>query len=154
MKVFRRTWFSMIRGLIIAPFGGLAIFMAGQLLLPVPVCAVLGIGAAAILAYWAIFSENIHFEVDDDGMFRYYKRGKVQNTFELPHYKIGYYRKTEWGILGDNRIDLKLYDEQGEQTEIEAGPLGTSQFTEMFETMEKYAIKNSETMDAGAKKKP
>lgn len=151
MKVFRRTKFSMIRGLIIAPFGGLAVFFLGQILLPVLLCAVLGIGVAALLAYWAIFSENIYFELDDNGTFRYFKRGKLQNTFDLAKYKIGYYRKTEWGILGDNHIDLKLFDEQGEETDIEAGPLGTSQFNEMFENMEKYAIKNIETLDAGKK---
>jgi hypothetical protein len=141
----------MIRGVIIAPFGGLAIFIVGQIFLPALLCVILGIGAVALLAYWAIFSENIYFELDDDGTFRYFKRGKVQNTFNLSKYKIGYYRKTEWGILGDNHIDLKLYDEQGEETDIEAGPLGTSPFNEMFENMENYAIKNIETLDAAKK---
>jgi hypothetical protein len=142
----------MIRGLIIAPFGGLLLFFLGQILLPVWICVILGIAVAGFLVYIAVFSENIYFELDDDGTFRYHKMGKLQNTFELSKYRIGYHRKTEWGILGDNNIKFKLQDEQGEQTDIEAGPLGTKQFNEMFEAMEQYSIKDIETLEANKNK--
>ena len=149
MKVYKRTLFSMIKGIIIAPFGGLFVFIIGQIFLPVPLCAVLGVITAAIILYISVFSENIYFELDDDGTFRYFKMGALKNTFKLSDFRIGYYRKTEWGILGLNNIDLKIADANGEVTEIDAGPLGTAQFDKMFEEMEKYAIKDIETLSAG-----
>jgi hypothetical protein len=141
MKVYKRTPFSLIQGIILTPFCGLAVFFIGQILLPLWLCIVLGIAAAAFLGYTTILGENIHFEIDDDGAFRYFHRGQLKNTFELSKYGIGYHRRTERGILGNNNISLELLNAEGEQTVIDAGPLGTTQFNEMFTEMEKFAIK-------------
>jgi hypothetical protein len=141
----------MIKGIIVAPFGGLFVFLLAQILLPVPLCAVLGVAVTAIIVYIAVFSENIYFELDNDGTFRYFKKGTLQNTFELSKYRTGYYRRTEWGIFGSNDIKLKLLDAEGKETGIDAGPLGTAQFDEMFKEMGKYAIKDVEVLDAEKK---
>ena len=151
MQVYKRTMFSLIRGLIIAPCGGFAAFVITQFFLPTLICVILGLAAAVALIYMAVFSENIHFELDDDGTFRYFKKGKLENTFALASYRLGYHRKTEWGILGNNNIDLKLLDAEDEETVIEAGPLGTAQFDEMFACMEKYSIKDIEVLSAEKK---
>ena len=151
MKTYKRTLFSLIKGVILAPFTGLFIFIIAQILLPVPVCAVLGVAAAAIIVYISVFSENIYFELDDDGTFRYFKMGTLKNTIKLSDYRIGYYRKTERGIFGLNNIALKLFDSEDQETNIEAGPLGTTQFDKMFAEMEKFAIKDIETLDPGKK---
>jgi hypothetical protein len=138
----------MIKGLIEVPFSGLLVFVLAQFLLPLPVCFILGAVAAAVVLYITVVSENICFELEDDGTLRYFKKGALQNTFQLSEYRVGFYRRTEWGILGNNNIELKLLDAEGKETEIEAGPLGTSQFDKMFEEMEKYAIKNVEVLAA------
>jgi hypothetical protein len=151
MKVYKRTIFNMIKGIIISPLSGILVFLLAQILLPVPLCAILGIAVGALLMYMAVFSENIYFELEDDGTFRYYKNGALKNTFELSKCHIGYHRRTEWGIFGNNNIDLKILDAEGEETGIEAGPLGTGQFEDMFEEMEKYAIKNVELLEAKEK---
>jgi hypothetical protein len=141
----------MFRGVIISPLSGILVYLLAQIFLPVTLCAVLGIVVAALLMYMAVFSENIHFELEDNGTFRYYKKGTLENTFELSKCRIGYYRKTEWGIFGNNNIDLKILDAKGEETKIEAGPLGTGQFEDMFEEMEKHTIKNVEVLAATEK---
>jgi hypothetical protein len=111
----------------------------------------LGVAAAAAIAYISIFSEAIHFELDDDGAFRYFKRANLQSTYDLSKYRLGYYRRTERGILGNNNIQLKLIDTEGKESEIDAGPLGTTQFDEMFAAMEKYAIQDVEQLSADKK---
>jgi hypothetical protein len=141
----------MIKGIIISPLSGILVFLLAQIILPVPLCAVLGIATAAALLYMAVFSENIHFELDDDGTFRFFKKGTLKNTFELSKCHIGYYRKTEWGIFGNNYITLNILDPEGKETGIDAGPLGTGQFKDMFEEMEKYAIKDVEVLEAAKK---
>jgi hypothetical protein len=151
MKVYKRTSFSLIKGLVTAPFGGLLVFIVAQIFLPVTICAVLGVAAAAAIAYISIFSEAIHFELDDDGTLRYFKRGALQNTYELSGYRIGYHRRTERGILGNNNIQLKFLDAAGTESELDAGPLGTTQFDEMFAAMGKYAVQDVEQVSAEKK---
>jgi hypothetical protein len=152
MEVYKRTVFSMIKGIIISPLSGILVFLLAQILpIPVPLCALAGIVVAALLLYMAVFSENIYFELEDDGTFRYFNKGTLKNTFELSKCSIGYHRKTEWGIFGSNNIDLKILDAEGKETGIEAGPLGTGQFEDMFEEMEKYAIKDVEVLEAAKK---
>jgi hypothetical protein len=148
MKVYKRTFFSMIKGIIIAPFGGILVYFLAQIFLSVAICAVLGVVVAAALLYMAIFSENIYFELDDNGAFRYYKKGALKETFELAKCGVGYYRKTEWGLFGSNDIDLKILDAEGNETRIEAGPLGTGQFEDMFGEMEKHTVRNIEVLAA------
>jgi hypothetical protein len=153
MAVYKRTLFSMIQGLIVTPFGGLAVFIIAHIFIPsLWLCILLGLAAAAFLAYSTILGENIHFELDDNGTFRYFNRGQLKNTFELSKYSIGYHRRTERGFLGNNTIRLKLVNSEGEETEIEAGPLGTTQFNTMFEEMEKFSIADkAEPLEAGKK---
>jgi hypothetical protein len=151
MKIYKRTLFSLVKGLITVPFSGIFVFIVAQIFLPVVICGVLGVVAAAAIAYVTIFSEAIHFELDDDGTLRYFKRGTLQSTYELSKYRLGYHRKTEWGILGNNNIRLKFMDTDGKESEVDAGPLGTTQFDGMFAAMEGYAIKDVEQLTAGKK---
>jgi hypothetical protein len=148
MKVYKRTIFSMVRGIIISPFTGILVFVLAQIFLSIPLSAAAGIGTAAVLLYIAVFSENIHFELEDNGTFRYFQKGALKHTFKLSECRVGYYRRTEWGILGNNDISLKILDDEGDETNIEAGPLGTGQFEDMFEEMEKHAIQNIEVLEA------
>jgi hypothetical protein len=143
--------FSFIKGIVATPFTALVVFIITQIFLPVYICVILGIAAGLVLAYLTIFSENISFELDGNGFFSYFKNGRLQKKFELSKYRVGYYRETESGFLGNVDIDLKLMDSEGEETIIDAGPLGTSQFDKMFEQMEKFAIKDIEVLSAEKK---
>ncbi|MDR1315947.1 MAG: hypothetical protein LBK13_03645 [Spirochaetales bacterium] len=151
MNVYTRTQFGTIKAVIIAPFTGILVFVLTRIFLPVPLCVVLGLAATVIVVCIAVFSGNIYFELGEYGTFRYFKRGTLRNTFELPKYRIGYYCKTKRGIFGNHHIELKLFDAAGEETDIDAGPLGTARFEEMFEKMEKYAITDAEVLDAEKK---
>jgi hypothetical protein len=116
--------------------------------LPERVSFLLGVAAGAVLLFMAFFSENIRFELDDDGAFRYVKRGRLENSFALGLCRIGYRRKSQAGIFGNNDISLKILDGEGKETDLDASPIGTVQFMSMFEKMEKYAIKDEEPIKA------
>jgi hypothetical protein len=148
MKIYKRTLFSLVKGIIISPLSGILVFFLAQIFLSVPICAVLGILTAAALLYMTVFSENIYFELESNGTFRHFKKGTLKNTFDLSKCSIGYYRRTEWGLFGNNDIDLKIMDAEGKETNIEAGPLGTAQFEDMFEEMEKFTINDKEVLEA------
>lgn len=151
MQKYKRTTFSLIRGVVISPFSGLLVFFLGQILLPVWICAILAVIITGVIAYIAVFSENIYCELDDNGAFRFFQKGSLKNSFELGKCRIGYQRKTEWGILGNNDIKLQIIDDENEETFLDASPLGTTQFDDMFAAMQKHAIQDTEALSAGKK---
>ena len=151
MQIYKRSLFSLVKGLIISPFTGLLVLFIAQIFMPLGLSVILGVLAVAALLYMTIFSEDIYFELDDDGAFRYFKQGREQHAFALPACRIGYRRKTEWGLFGNNDIKLKILDAEGEETEIDADPLGTSRFDEMFAAMEQFSIRDVETLTAEKK---
>jgi hypothetical protein len=152
MQTYKRSSFSLIRGIIISPFSGLLVFIVGQVFLPVWVSAILGVIVTGAIAYMAIFSENIYCELDDNGAFRFFQKGSLKNSFELGKCRIGYRRKTEWGILGNNDITLQIIDDKNEETFLDAGPLGTTRFDAMFAAMEKHAVRDAGFLSAGKNK--
>ena len=151
MQTYKRSTFSFGKSIVQAPLSGVLVFFIAQFFLPVPACLILGLAAAAILLYMAFFSENIFFELEDDGVFRYFKRGKPENTFDLKNCRIGYYRKSESGFSGNHDINLHILDGEGKEVNIDAAPLGATGFHEMFGEMQKFAIKD-EPIRAGGKK--
>jgi hypothetical protein len=147
MQVYRRTVFSLIIGVIGAPFSGILVFIITQVFIhSIPLCAILGVGVAVLVVYMTVISENIFFELDDDGAFRYFKQGALKNTFTLPSCRLGYHRKSESGLFGNHYITLKILDAENTETDIDTGPLGVTQFYKMFEEMEKFSIKDVETL--------
>jgi hypothetical protein len=141
--------FNLVKSIIIAPLTGALLYFIAQLIIPsLVICGLIGLAAAAVLLYMAFFSENIYFELDDDGAFRYYKRGKPEMAFTLTKCRVGYRRKSESGIFGNHDINLQILDDKGGEKSIDAAPIGVDQFTEMFTEMEKYAIKD-EPLKAG-----
>ena len=151
MRTYKRSTFSLVKSIVQAPLSGVLVFFIAQIFLPVLVCLILGLAAAAILLYMAFFSEHIFFELEDDGVFRYFKRGRPENTFDLKSLRIGYYRKSESGFFGNHDINLRILDGEGKEINIDAAPLGVTGFHEMFEEMQKFAIKD-EPIRAGGNK--
>jgi hypothetical protein len=115
-----------------------------------------GLGIPALLTiallYIAIFSEDVFFELEPDGLFRFYKRRILQNTFDLKNCYITYYRKSEGGFPPTHDITLTIMDTAGEGDEVslDCGPLGLNRFTEMWREMENFASKDAEVLSAKA----
>jgi hypothetical protein len=128
------------------------LYFVTQLFIPFEfACVIIGIGAGVALLYMAFFSENIYFELDDNGAFRYYRRGKEVQSFRLGDCRIGYRRKSQSGIFGNHDINLQIVDGKENTVTIDAASLGVDQFTGMYEEMEKHAIKE-EPVKAGKPK--
>jgi hypothetical protein len=141
--IYKRTTFNLIKSILVAPVTGIVLYIAAQLF-PIPefIRTIIGIAAVAVLLYMAFFSENIYFELDDDGSFRYYERGILKNSFDLTTCHVGYRRKSESGIFGNHNINVQILNGEGGEIFLDAAPIGVAQFTDMFAEMEKYAIKD------------
>jgi hypothetical protein len=120
--------------------------------------AIIGLGIPALVAlgilYITVFSEDIYFEIEPDGVFRYYKRRVLQNTFNLKTCYIWYRRKSETGFPPTHDITLKVLDTSIEDAEegevgIDCSSLGPNQFDEMFAAMEEFALKDKTVLSAG-----
>ena len=137
----------MIKGLLMAPcaavvaFIGLNIFISDPLFL-------LGIPALIFLAllYMAIFSENIHFELEDDGILRYYKRSKLKNTYNLETCLVGYHSKSD-GTSTD--IAMHIHDMLNDTEEIiDCSPIGEKQFQNMYARLKGHTKEEPEVLRA------
>ncbi|MDR2630263.1 MAG: hypothetical protein LBC60_05005 [Spirochaetaceae bacterium] len=150
MKIYKRSLFELAKGIVIALFTGVAAYIITGLFTS---SALFGLGIPILLTlailYIVVFSEDIHFELEPDGVFRYYKRRMLQNTFNLKNCYLTYRRKSESGFPATHDITLTIVDTaEGEETGLDCGPLGLNQFNEMFGEMENFAIKNTEVLSA------
>jgi hypothetical protein len=154
MKTYKRSLFELGKGIIIALFTGAAAYIITGLFTNRALFS-LGIPALVTLAilYITIFSEDIYFELETDGLFRYYKRRILQNTFNLKNCYITYYRKSEGGFPPTHDITLTIVDTTGDggdgETGLDCAPLGLDQFNEMFSEMERFTMKDTAVLSAG-----
>ena len=120
---------------------GLNIFISDPLfLLGIPTLVFL------MLLYLAIFSENIHFELDDEGTLRYYKRGKLKNTYNLESCLVGYHSKSD-GTSTD--ISLHIHDMRNSLEEIiDCSPIGERQFQDMYAKLKGFTKEEPEVLKA------
>jgi hypothetical protein len=151
METYKRSAFELIKGIILAPFGGLFVFIVVRFFTRNPLIGWgLPVLAAAALIYMALFSEDIYFEIDDSGEFRYFKRRTLQKSLNLKSCLVGYRRKSESGILGNHYITLRILDTEGDNEEynVDCGPLGVNRFHSMYQRMESLAKNPIETLSA------
>jgi hypothetical protein len=152
LKVYKRSLFELVKGIVIAPVTGSAVYIVLGLFIS---NVIFGIGIPILVAlavlYITVFSEDIHFELEPDGVLRYYKRRVLQNTFNLKNCYVWYHRKSEGGFPPNHDITLKVLDTNAEGGEIwiDCGPLGLAQFNEMYTGMEDFAIKDKTVLSAG-----
>jgi hypothetical protein len=156
MKSYKRTLFELIKGIVIAPFCALGVYVVVSVFIdfidfPGSPLVVLGIPILVLLALWymAIFGGNIRFELDEDGTFREYKGWMLKKTFELKNCRIGYRRSSSSGFLNSHDITLLIADAGDKETAIDCGPLGIKQFQKMFKEMEQFAIRDESILSAG-----
>jgi hypothetical protein len=152
METYKRNFFELVKGIVIAFFTGMAAYIVIGIFAN---SALFGLGIPALITlailYITVFSEDIGFELEQDGVFRCYKRRNLQNTFNLSNCYITYHRKSESGLPSSHDITLKILDAAGgEETCFDCSPLGLNQFNKMFTAMENFAIKNRETLSTGA----
>lgn len=148
MQVFKRKLWQMVKGLILAPFGAVLVYIIGGFF--TENMTLLGAVAAAVfllLVYMAIFSENIRFELEDSGTLRYYKKGSLKHEFDLSNCAAGYRRKSERGLLGSHDITLEIADlSTGQEFFLDCSPLGLGGFERMFAGIESHTPKQEENI--------
>ena len=137
-QTFGRGIMSLVWSLILAVGGGvflwfvISIFTENSLI----IYGISG-GLFAIMTYMAIFSENIKFEITGSN-FKYYKRAKLVNDLDLKEYTSGYRQKSSDGSVDD--ITLTLVNKKTEEViQIDATPIGSRKFFEMYELIDVYA---------------
>ncbi|MDR3313871.1 MAG: hypothetical protein LBS96_05370 [Oscillospiraceae bacterium] len=135
MKVFRRTIFSMIKGLAVAVFGAAA---AAVILYAVTVNAALaglvGVALLAVLLFIVIFSENIRVEVED-GQLRYFQRGKLKTDLRLAEYAVRYVIRSSQGSTDAMNVYFTPLA-GGDEIVIDFDPLGRKQFDALWALLE------------------
>jgi hypothetical protein len=151
MKTYKRSLFELGKGIVIALFTGAAAYVVTGLFTGSALFC-FGIPALVTLSllYITVLSEDIYFELEPDGLFRYYKRRILQNTFNLKHCYVTYRRKSEGGFPPTHDITLTIVDiAEGGETGLDCGPLGLDQFNEMFAEMENFTMKDTAVLSAG-----
>jgi hypothetical protein len=151
VRTYKRSPIELGKGIVIALFTGVAAYFIIGLFTH---SALFGFGIPILLTlsilYITVFSEDIYFELEPEGLFRYYKRRILQNTFDLKNCYITYHRKSEGGFPPTHDITLNIVDTaSGEETGLDCGPLGLDQFNDMFGEMEKFTIKDTAVLSAG-----
>jgi hypothetical protein len=152
MKTYKRTLFELGKGIVIAFFTGAVVYIIVGLFTG---SALFGLGIPVLITlailYITVFSEDIYFELEPDGLFRCYKRRILRNTFDLKSCYITYHRKSESGFPPTHDITLTIVDTAlGGEAGLDCSPLGLSQFNEMFAEMENFTIKDTAVLSAGA----
>jgi len=145
LQVYKRSMFSMIKGIVGAPFAGIvaiiivSFFVDNQVIL-----AVIGVATAVAVLFVTLVSEDIRVEVDEREL-RYFKRSKLSESFPLANLGVGYRTKVERGLLGNEDLTLKLLLlDTGEERALDCSALGAGRFYKLFETLEARTPKREE----------
>lgn len=147
MTVYKRNAFGLIKSLGLAVGGAVAVGIIAWVIcsfisIAETTALFISVGIAVLIlifmVYSAIFSENIAFELYPDGRFRYIKNGKLQNEYNLTQCQVGY--KTRTGRNVNTDLKLQIVPPTGESHFIDASPLGSWKFHDMFAAMEKLSI--------------
>lgn len=148
MKVYKQTIVQKLKGMALAVFAGVVGFFVSNYFLD-NFYVVCGITAAAFLlfAYFALFNENIRFELDRDGRLRYFQNKKLKGEYDIPNCLVGYKRKSK---DGDHDITLEIValDESSEKTYIDCSPLGYSRFYKLWGELDEMSANEKVVLKA------
>lgn len=150
MKVYKRSTWEMIKGLILAPFAAFIVIIVGGFFTE-NMTILYGVSAVVVglIILSTIFGENIGVELDDNGTMRYLKKGKVTDTFDLTHCAAGYRRKSDRSLLATHNIQLQIVDNlTGQETFLDCSPLGVNQFYKLYEDIGRYTKEEPEVLQA------
>jgi len=133
----------MVKGIIIAPCSATLIYVVLGFFVS-DARIQYGVAAAVLLMllYLAVFSENIRFELEPDGTFRYFQKGKLRNSFRLEDCLVGYSRKSE-GTSHDILLQVVCL-ENGQEETIDCSPIGLRRFEKMFQEIKGHTKEEAE----------
>ena len=149
MSVYRRSLWGMLKGIIGAPLAGVLVFFVLNMFVRDPRIQ-LGVPVLVMLAilYISIFSENVRFEVDGDGTFRYYKKGKLRETYRMEDCVVGYRRSSDGGLFASHDINLQVLTADGRETFIDCSPIGPRRFEQMYQQLRAHTSEGPEVLSA------
>ena len=102
----------------------------------------------AAMLYYALVSSNIYFELLPDGRLRYYKSGKLKQTFDATKCSIGYYREKTCYFAADSLSLTILTEGDDDETSIECDALGSGAFMEMYKALRNFSPVKPEVLSA------
>ena len=145
MKVYKRSTIIMIRESSYAVFGGLVAFFITSLFTEnYLICATVAVVLLLVMLYWALISSLIQFEIDNNE-FRYFKKGKLVQSYNLENCTIRYSIRTK-GMDSDIYFYILDYSKGDEEFQINASALGANRFNKMYSDLEKIVAKE-ETLE-------
>ena len=146
MKVYKRSAWTLIKGLISAPFAGFVAVIIVSFFASGIYPIIAGVAIFILVCVLSIFSENIHFELDNTEL-RHFRGRKLKGTYEFDRIVVGYHSRSQRGLLGDNDIQLIIRTaETGGETHLDCSPLGTKRFYEMFSILEGKCLNEPEKL--------
>ena len=149
MKTFKRTPFNFLKNLLYAIFAPVGVFVIaaiveGFLSVDRVMYFFIVVGIAALIflfmLYSVLFSEKIFVEVDEKEL-RYYKRGKLRETYAFSTYRFGYHTISSSGTTDTIRLKI-LNIENGNEESLDLQPLGSRQFHKLFAILEENTKEN------------
>jgi len=143
--VFKRSFFSMLTGIIGAPFAGLVVFIIGSFFTENQTLLT-GIAVAVVILvlFVTVFGENIRVEVGDKEL-RYYKNGGLKKSYALDRIVVGYRARIEHGLFGNQNITLRIFDtDKQEEETLDCSPLGKRRFDRLFAYLDEHTVQLEE----------
>ena len=156
---FKRGLWSLIKSLTVAIFAPAFVFFIVLMFSSSYFVPAIVAGLVFIFAFYtSLFSENIRFVIEN-GEFKYFKNGKLKETFILKETNFRYRIKSTSDGTGTSH-DINLYvsklsdikdTDEISETLIDCSPIGIRKFEKMFDLL--GGESNSKTVKLKTKKK-
>ena len=145
MQVYRRSLLVMLKGFLMAPCSAVLVYFVLNIFVD-STLILFGVSVLvfAVLLYVAVFSENIRFELDEDGTLRYFQKGRLKKTYKLEEYLLGYYSKSD-RLTTDITLRI-LHAESGEEESLDCSPLGERNFHNLFTSIKAHTKEEPEVL--------
>lgn len=142
MKVYKRSFWSVCKLLLIAPIAALlSYFIAGFLSYNEYVRFVVPPIVFLLLLYISLVGERMRIELFEDSRFRYMYRNKLEYEFTLKDCEIGRIQHGKQGSLGGHDTRLRILPAgQEEETQLDCSALHVAKAQELYLEMLSYAI--------------
>ena len=150
MKVFGRSAWEMIKGVIYAPCSALVLVIIAGFFTDSQT-VIYGAGAAGFFAllYIALIGSNIRFELSSGGRLRYFKGGSERQSFDITKCRVGYARESDMSLFGSHSLTLKILpDGSDDEVRIDCDALGLDGFLEMFKLLDEISLNETEVLSA------
>ncbi|MDR3295024.1 MAG: hypothetical protein LBT26_04215 [Clostridiales Family XIII bacterium] len=128
---FKSSTFVIIKNIIYAVAGGLVAAFIANWFLDSRIAAAIGVFLCLLIAYFAMFGDNIRIVVGEDD-FTVFRRRKLRHSFKLSEVSI--HAKIR-STTGDSDCTLTVTERDGSQTHIDCTMLGGSRFYRLLDAL-------------------